>query len=416
MYGLIGKKLTHSYSKEIHELLQSDKYSLIELNELASFFQEKKFKGINVTIPYKQAVIEYCDTLSEIAIRTHSVNSIINNGKEIKGYNTDYVGLSFALDYHQVSLKNKTILILGNGSTSRTIQILCADRKAREIIVSARNPQHNEIHFNDLKNHQNVDVIFNATPVGMYPEVNNSLNLDLSTFPNLKVVVDLIYNPFKTKLLLSTKKRNLKTINGLLMLVHQAVKSSELFHNTIYPEEITLKIYRSLKLKMLNFVLIGMPMSGKSYFAQLLGEHYHKIVVDIDKLIEETTGQSIPSIFRNSGENAFRNLETNTIMSVAKEHNQAISIGGGAILNENNIQYLKQNGIIVFLDVSLAMLKTFNPKNRPLLKDKNNLEKLYYERYPLYTKYADITITKDSLDENKTLHTVEVKIDEYLNS
>ncbi len=416
MYGLIGKKLTHSYSKEIHELLQNEKYSLIELNELDSFFQAKKFKGINVTIPYKQAVIEYCDTLSEVAIRTHSVNSIVNTGKEIKGYNTDYAGLSFMLDYYQVSLQNKTVLILGNGSTSRTIQILCIDKKTKEIVVSARNPKLGEVPFNDLKNYQNIDVIFNATPVGMYPEVNHSLNLDLSLFPSLEVVVDLIYNPFETKLLLSARKRNVKTINGLLMLVHQAVKSAELFHNTVYSQETTLKIYRSLKLKMLNFVLIGMPMSGKSYFARLIGEHYHKTVIDIDKLIEERSGQSIPSIFKNSGEKAFRNLETQNIKNVSKEHNQAISIGGGAILNENNIQYLKQNGIIIFLDVSLEMLKTFNPKNRPLLKDKSNLEKLYYERYPLYAKYADITVTKDSLDEIKTLHTVEVKINEYLNS
>ncbi len=416
MYGLIGKELKHSYSKEIHEQLQNIKYNLIELNELDPFFHEKAFKGLNVTIPYKSLVIKYCDKLSETASRTQSVNSIVNNDGVVTGYNTDYDGLKYMLEYNAISLENKVILILGNGSTSRTIQILCSDMNAKNIIVSARHPKAKEVAFNDVKSHQNIDIIFNATPVGMYPNNDQSLTLDLTNFPNLEVVIDLIYNPFETKLLYNARTLNIKTVNGLLMLVHQAIKSSELFFNVTYGNDVTLKLYKSLKLKMLNFILIGMPMSGKSSFAKLLGKQYHKTVIDIDKLIEENTGSSIPNIFDTQGEKAFRLLENKNIKIASKVFNQAISIGGGAILNENNIQYLKQNGIIIFLDVSLAMLKTFNPKNRPLLKDKRNLEKLYYERYPLYSKYADITIIKDSLDEYKTFKKVEVEINEYLNS
>ena len=416
MYGLIGKKLKHSYSKKIHEKLHKEKYDLIELNELDSFFQEKKFKGINITIPYKNDVIAYCDNLSEIATRTHSVNSIVNNDGVLSGYNTDYDGLSFMLEHNHIELQNKVVLILGNGSTSRTIQILCFDKKTKEIIVSGRNPKLNEISFLDIKNHQNIDIIFNSTPVGMYPNNDNSLNIDLDLFSKLEVVVDLIYNPFETKILSDARKRNIKTVNGLLMLIHQAVKSSEIFHNTTYRKETTIDLYKSTMLKMINFVLVGMPMSGKSYFSRLLADSYDKKVVDIDKVIEATSNQSIDNIFKNEGEKAFRSLETLNIMETSKEHGQAISVGGGAILNEKNIAYLKQNGIIIFLDVSLSMLETFNPKNRPLLKDKRNIEKLYNERYHLYKDYADIIVIKDSLDEYKTLNKIEVKINEYFNT
>lgn len=416
MYGLIGKKLKHSYSKEIHEKLHEEKYNLIELNELDSFFQEKKFNGINITIPFKNDVIAYCDKLSETATKTHSVNSIVNIDGVLHGYNTDYDGLLFMINYNNIHVENKNVLILGNGSTSRTIHSLCLDLKAKNIIVSGRNPNKGEIHFKDLKNHQNIDIIFNATPVGMYPSNDNSLNIDLDIYNNLEVVIDLIYNPFETQLLFESRKRNIKTINGLLMLVHQAVKSSELFHNIKYNEEITIDIYKSLKLKMYNFVLIGMPMSGKSYIARLLAASYNKEIVDIDKLIERNEEQRIDSIFENRGEKVFRSLETSTIKEISKSHNKAISVGGGAILDKKNIQYLKQNGIIIFLDVPLKMLKTFNPKNRPLLKDKKNIGKLYTERYNLYKKYADITVIKDNYAEYETLAKIEVRINEYINS
>ena len=416
MYGLVGKKLKHSYSKEIHEKLHYEKYNLIELNELDSFFQEKKFKGINITIPYKSDVIPYCDKLSETAIKTHSVNSIVNINGILHGYNTDYEGLLFMLRHHKIIIKNMIVLILGNGSTSRTIKSLCFDLKAKEIIVSARNPKQEEINLKDIKNHQNIDIIFNSTPVGMYPNNKDSLDIDLDNFSNLKAVIDLIYNPFETKILNSARKRSIKTVNGLLMLVHQAAKSSELFHNRSYSEETTINIYQNLLLKMTNFILIGMPMSGKTYFAKLLGNSYNKIVVDIDKLIIKNEGMPIDTIFQTKGEKAFRELEISNIMKISKLHNQAISIGGGAVLNKNNILYLKQNGIVIFLDVDLKMLKKFNPKKRPLLQDKRNIENIYYQRYPLYKDCADIIIKKDTIDERKILNQIEVKISEYFNT
>ncbi len=416
MYGLIGKKLKHSYSKEIHEKLHNKKYNLIELNELDSFFQTKNFKGINITIPYKNDVIKYCDNLSDVANRTRSVNSIVNIDGVLYGYNTDYSGLEFLLKHNNVILKNKIILILGNGSTSRTTQCLCKDQKAKKIIISARNPKDDEIAIYDTKNQPNINIIINTTPVGMYPNNADSLNIDLNTFNKLETVIDLIYNPFETKILYNARKRKIKTINGFLMLVHQAVKSSELFHQNFYSKNTTIDLYKSLLLKMSNFVLIGMPMSGKSYYAKLLAEIYKKQAMDIDKLIESKTNKSIAEIFKSKGESAFRTLEKENIKEISKSHNLAISIGGGAILDKKNIAYLKQNGIIIFLDVPLDMLKTFNPKNRPLLKSKSNIEKLYNERYHLYKKYADIIIPKNSYDESITLNKIEVKINEYINS
>lgn len=416
MYGLIGKKLKHSYSKLIHENLSDEKYNLIELNELDSFIHEKKFKGINITIPYKTEVIPYCYKLSETATRTHSVNSIVNIEGKLHGYNTDYDGLLFMLKHNNITIENKKVLILGNGSTGRTTKVLCSDLNAANILVSARNPNEGEIDFRSVKTHQNIDVIFNTTPVGMYPNNDNALEIVLDDFKNLEAVVDLIYNPLETKILNYARKRNIKSINGLLMLVHQAVKTSEIFHNVKHNDGVTLNLYKSILLDVVNFVLIGMPMSGKSYFAKILANTYKKQVVDIDNLIESNENQSISSIFHTKGEKAFRTLETINIKKISKQHSLSISVGGGAVLDKNNIDYLKQNGIIIFLDVSLEMLKTFNAKNRPLLKDKDNIERLYKDRYDLYIQYADIVITKDSYNEIETLHKIEVKLNEYINT
>jgi shikimate dehydrogenase len=416
MYCLIGKKLGHSYSKEIHESLNKENYNLIELDKLDSFFQEKHFKGCNVTIPYKKEVIKYCDYLSETATRTQSINSIVNIKGKLHGYNTDYDGLKYLIDYNDISIENKTIAILGNGSTSRTILILCKDLNAKKIFVYARNPNHDEEHLNDIENNQNINIIFNATPVGMYPNNANSLGINLNKYKNLDAVVDLIYNPHETEILKTARKLKIKSVNGLLMLIQQAVKSSEIFHQTIYSNDVTNEIYKNILFKTLNFVFIGMPMSGKSFFSKYISRKYGKEVVDIDNIIKKNENATIESIFKLKGEKYFRLLETNAIKEISKSHNLAISTGGGAILNEKNIDLLKQNGIIIFLDVPLSLLETFNPMNRPLLRDKSNLRKLYQDRNPLYKKYSDITVIKNSYDETETFGRIEAKINEYFNS
>lgn len=416
MYGLIGKHLSHSFSKEIHEQLHSEPYDLIELPQLDSFFSKKKFKGVNVTIPYKEAVIPYLDFVSDTVKATNSVNTIINKNGYLYGYNTDYDGLEFLLNFYEISIKDKGVLILGNGASMRTTKFLCESLKAKKIVVLARNPKENEIDFNDVIVDKEINIVFNTTPLGMYPNNSDNLLVDLKLFPNLHYVVDLIYNPLETKLLKEAKNLQLIAVNGLMMLSHQAVKSCELFHNQVFEPAITEKIYHNILSKNVNLVLIGMPMCGKTLFSKLLAEKLNKIYVDIDTEIAEKAGMEIAEIFAKNGQSEFRKLEKEVIFEISKEHSQAISTGGGAILDENNISYLKQNGIMIFLDVSLDILKERNPKDRPLLTNIDSLDILFLERHHLYTKYADIIIKKDGLALNKAIELIEVKINEYLSS
>lgn len=416
MYGLIGKKLSHSFSKEIHEKLHSEAYNLIELDQLDDFFKSKRFNGINVTIPYKESVIQYIDFCSNIVKETNSVNTIINKDGFLYGYNTDYTGLEFLLTHYNITIKDKTILILGNGATSRTVEVLCTNLGAKKVLKAARNPNNNEVYFSEQDKYNFANVVINATPSGMYPNNNDDLLIDLEQFSNLNAVIDLVYNPLETKLISKAKSLEILGVNGLMMLVSQAVQSCELFHNQKYESFVTIDIYKSILFNMLNIVFIGMPMSGKSFYAKSIANVYNKKITDIDLEIKYDAGISIPNIFKTKGENEFRKLETKVIKNVSKEHNQAISTGGGSILDAKNIEYLKQNGIIIFLDVSLEVLKGMNPRNRPLLKDINNLEKLYNERHPLYNKYADIVIEKLVMDEKIVLKMIEVKLDEYINT
>lgn len=416
MYGLIGKKLSHSFSKEIHEKLHSETYNLIELDQLDDFFKSKKFNGLNVTIPYKQEVIQYIDFCSNIVKETNSVNTIINKAGFLYGYNTDYTGLEFLLNHYKISIENKTVLILGNGATSRTVEVLCKNLGAKKIIKAARNPKDNEVLFSDSNKYKTANIVINATPSGMYPNNNDEVLINLEQISNLDAVVDLVYNPLETKLISKAKSLNILGVNGLMMLVSQAVESCELFHNQKYKKEVTINIYKEILFNMINIILIGMPMSGKSFYAKALSRTFLKKVTDIDEEIHHIEGMSIPTIFKTKGENEFRRIESEVIMNVSKELRQAISTGGGSILNAKNIDYLKQNGIIIFLDTPLEVLKGMNPRKRPLLKDFKNLETLYKDRHHLYMKYADITIEKLVMDEKVVLNMIEVKINEFINT
>lgn len=415
-YGLLGKTLKHSFSKEIHENFTNKQYTLFESDDLKEFFTSNQFSGINVTIPYKHDVIQYLDELSTEAEALQSINTIIRSGGKLKGYNTDYYGLDKALYYSHISVSNQEVIILGNGSTSRTIKYYCEQNLAKKITILARNPKEYEYHFSSVDNFNTATIIFNATPVGMFPNNNDPLPISLDKLPNLISVVDLVYNPLHSSLIIEAKKRHLSTVNGLLMLIFQALKSIELFHTLVISDEEALKYYKKLEFRMRNLVFIGMPMSGKTFFAKLVAKKYHKDVIDLDKEIEHNAKMSIPLIFKKYGETHFRSLETTLVEDFSKRHNKAISCGGGVILNPINMDYLKQNGIIIFLDMPLSLLKKCNPKGRPLLEDKENLENLYQARYHLYQDYADITISKTNFDQASTLHQIEVKLHEYINS
>jgi shikimate dehydrogenase len=416
MFGLLGKKLNHSFSKDIHETMVEHEYKLFETDDLKQFFTTTRFSGLNVTIPYKKDVIPYLDELSTEAQEIGVVNTIVNHSGKLIGYNTDYYGLQKALELHDISVSNKHVIILGNGSTSRTIQHLCKNFFAKKITVLARNPNENEYHFSDVDNFKSATIVFNATPVGMFPNNNQQPLISLNSLPNLVSVMDVVYNPLRSTLLIEAEKRGIKAVNGLFMLICQAIKAIEIFHNTIISHDKVVQYYEKLRFNLHNIAFIGMPMSGKTFFAKKIATSYNKEFIDLDDYVESIHGISIPNIFTQYGESTFRLWEANAVKEVSKQHNKAISCGGGVILNEENITALKQNSIIVFIDVTLPFLKKCNPKGRPLLKDKKNLDILYHQRKPLYQLYADITIHKDTFDETITMQEIEVKLYEYFSS
>ncbi|AIO18289.1 Shikimate dehydrogenase [Candidatus Izimaplasma bacterium HR1] len=416
MYGLLGKKLSHSFSKTIHEQFTNTKYELIETSSLDQFFKTRQIEGINVTIPYKNKIIPYLDELSPEAREINAVNAVISRNGKLLGYNTDYYGLNKTLDYYNIKVKDQTIIILGNGSTSKTISYYCKKNLAKKVIILARNPKSNEYNLNKVDNFKSTTIVFNATPVGMFPNNNQGALVELSNLPNLTSVVDVIYNPIRSNLLIAAEELKLTAVNGLLMLIYQAVESIKLFHNIHISDVEVIDYYHKLQFKKQNLVFIGMPMSGKTFLSNLTSKKYNKNFVDIDEEITIYTRDSIENTFKNQGEDYFRNVESNIISKYSKLNNQAISCGGGVILNKENMVNLKQNGIIIFIDMPLTLLKKCNPRNRPLLKDKSNIERLYSERYRLYKSFADITIHKTSFNEKAIMRQIEVNINEYIST
>ena len=394
-YGLLGERLGHSFSKEIHEQIGSYQYELKEVSKenFDDFMIQKDFIAINVTIPYKEKVIPYLDYIDVSAKKIGAVNTIVNKDNKLYGYNTDYLGLRDLVLTNNINVQNKKVLILGTGGTSKTSRVVFKDLGAREIVLVSIEPVGNEISYEDaLKYHQDSEIVVNATPCGMYPN-NDDLILDISNFNRLEAVVDVIYNPLKTMLVRNANKLGVKAVGGLYMLVAQAVYAAGIFMDTKYDNSVIHKIYKQIYSEKQNIALIGMPTSGKTTISLLLGEKLNKQVVDTDLLVEEKMGMSIKEYLDIYEEKDFRKIETEVINEVSKQNNMVISTGGGVIKNQDNINYLKANSVIVFIDRPLDLL--FATNSRPLSSNKQDLEKLYYERYDLYCKYADIIVKND---------------------
>ena len=394
-YGLLGERLGHSFSKEIHEQIGSYQYELKEVSKenFDDFMIQKDFIAINVTIPYKEKVIPYLDYIDVSAKKIGAVNTIVNKDNKLYGYNTDYLGLRDLVLTNNINVQNKKVLILGTGGTSKTSRVVFKDLGAREIVLVSIEPVGNEISYEDaLKYHQDSEIVVNATPCGMYPN-NDDLILDISNFNKLEAVVDVIYNPLKTMLVRNANKLGVKAVGGLYMLVAQAVYAAGIFMDTKYDNSVINKIYKQIYSEKQNIALIGMPTSGKTTISLLLGEKLNKQVVDTDLLVEEKMGMSIKEYLDIYEEKDFRKIETEVINEVSKQNNMVISTGGGVIKNQDNINYLKANSVIVFIDRPLDLL--FASNSRPLSSNKQDLEKLYYERYDLYCKYADIIVKND---------------------
>lgn len=409
-YGLIGEKLGHSFSKIIHEKLADYTYELCPLakDELDAFMTAKQFKAINVTIPYKQDVIPHCDVLDDSAKRIGVVNTIVNRDGKLFGYNTDFAGFLYNLNAHGITLKDKKVMICGSGGTCKTVTAVAEYMGAKEILVVSRSKKENAVTYEECIRHKDVDVVVNASPKGMYPN-NGESPLDLSNFPNCKAVVDVIYNPLKTRLLQQAEQLGMKAVNGLEMLVAQAKFAVEHFLSTEIENDKIDQITLELLKQLTNIVLIGMPSSGKTLTGKALCKYIDKTVVDTDAVIVERSGMSIKEMFARHGETYFRQWEHDVIEEFSKQNGLIIATGGGAIKNEENIQNLKQNGVVMFIDRDLEHLLVTD--DRPLSKDTNAVAKLYEERYPLYTKYGDLRVPN-----NYPMEISQQELDELMNT
>ena len=399
-YGLIGEHLGHSFSKDVHSMLADYEYEIREIPKdgLDAFMREANFKAINVTIPYKESVIPYLTYISEEAKRIGAVNTIVNRGGELYGYNTDFFGMTSLINKMRVSLAGMKTVILGTGGTSKTAVAVAESLGADPIITVSRTKKDGAIDYEELlSNHLDAKIIINTTPVGMYPN-NFSSPIDISCFGELVGVIDAIYNPMRTKLVTDAIERGIKAEGGLYMLVAQAVYASEIFLDTKYPTEKLNKIFGKIKRKKENIVLIGMPASGKTTVSNLLSKELSRTAYDTDKMIVSTIGKSIPEIFNSDGEKIFREYETREIANVSLQNNAVIATGGGAILNKENIRMLKQNGVIFFIDRPCDKLMPTN--DRPLSKDIDAIKKRYEERYLLYVDSADVVIDADDTPIN----------------
>lgn len=393
-YGLLGKKLSHSLSPQIHAFFGDYPYDLIEKSEeeLAALFVDPPVAAMNVTIPYKKTVIPFCTELDEVAKRIGSVNTIRFDGEAVRGYNTDYYGFSYMLKRAEISVVGKKVLVLGSGGASATVCCVLEDQQAKSVVVISRSGEHN---YGNLDRHRDAEIIINTTPVGMYPETA-AAPVSLSAFPNCEAVVDLIYNPLRTRLLLDAERRELKTANGLAMLVAQGHRAAEIFFNKPLDIGLIENGLRGLEQEFRNIVLVGMPGCGKSTLARLLAQTLGKEAVDTDAAVEQNAGRSIPDIFAEQGEAAFRRLEAEAVQELGKGAGKVIATGGGAILTEENRNALRQNAVVVFLERQLDTLAT---NGRPLSKSREAIEELYKQRLPLYREVADVTVSVEGAPE-----------------
>lgn len=380
--GLLGHKLGHSYSPQIHSLLGSYDYFLFEKEpeELADFLKNGDFSGLNVTIPYKKAVIPYLSELSHVAKRLGAVNTIVRREGRLIGHNTDYFGFHSMLAQSGLDVQNQKVLVLGSGGASNTAVAVLEDLGANPIVISRTG----ENNYQNLQLHADAAVIVNATPVGMYPNVGVS-PIDLSHFPRLKSVLDIVYNPARTQLLLDAQKRGITTMNGLWMLVAQAKESAEWFTNSSISNVKIQEIHKKLRLQMENIILIGMPGSGKSTVGKLLAAQLGKVFADSDCAIIERTGMSIPEIFTQQGVDGFRAIETEVLAELGMGSGLVIATGGGCVTREENYPLLHQNATIFCLDRNISSLPT---EGRPL-SQAGQLEEMYHIRKPLYDRFAD---------------------------
>ena len=388
--GLLGRKLGHSYSPQIHALMGPYSYDLFEKEpeEVGDFILHGDFTGINVTIPYKKDVIPFLDVLSPMAKRMGAVNTVVRQEDgTLFGHNTDYFGFSSMVERSGLSVAGKKVLVLGSGGASNTAVKVLEDLGARVVIIS----RSGENHYGNLHLHRDASVIVNTTPVGMYPNTGTA-PLHLADFPALEGVLDMIYNPARTALLLEAEELGLPFENGLWMLVAQAKEAAEYFGGKPLEDALIEKVYLALSARMQNIVLIGMPGCGKSTVGDILAEKTGRRFVDADQTIAGLAGKTIPEIFAQDGEEVFRQWETQALAELGKQSGLVIATGGGCVTKQRNYPLLHQNSSIFWLQRDLDALPT---EGRPL-SQANKLTDLYAVRRPMYEAFADHIIQNDT--------------------
>ena len=386
--GLLGRKLGHSYSPQIHTLLGNYSYQLFEKEpeEIGDFLKNGDFTGLNVTIPYKKEVIPFLDELSPAAARLGAVNTIVRRDGKLIGHNTDYFGFRWLVQESGLQVAGKKALVLGSGGASSTAAAVLQELGATVIVIS----RSGENNYGNLDRHADAAVIANTTPVGMYPNTGKSA-LSLEGFPRLEGVLDAVYNPARTQILLDAERRGLAAINGLWMLVAQAKESAEWFTGEEIPDSRIAKIHHALRLQMENIILIGMPGCGKTSVGQQLAQKLGKKFVDADESLEARVCRKITDIIPNDGEAAFREMESETLAELGKQSGLVIATGGGCVTQPQNYPLLHQNGTIFWLKRELDKLPT---DGRPL-SQKGTLGQMYEARMPLYLRFADAAISND---------------------
>lgn len=387
VYGLIGRKLSHSYSVPIHRELKNPDYELFELEpeQLCDFFADPNIAGINVTIPYKHTVLEYCDVVSPVSAELGSVNTIIRRSDgRLYGYNTDEYGFEYMARRAGIDFEGKKVLVFGSGGASATVQSVAKKLGAAQIAVISRSGEDN---YQNLSKHRDADILINATPLGMYPE-NDGCAADPALFPNCAGVLDLVYNPLRTMFLQKAEALGIKTANGLDMLVAQAKMSEELFFDSKISDDEIKRIGDKLRREMENIVLIGMPGCGKSTIGGLLSALAMRPVIDLDAKVEEAAGRTIPEIFKADGEAVFRRLEAEQAALAGKERGSIIVTGGGVVKLIENYRHLHQNGRIFHV---IRDTEELDLRGRPLSRAED-MERMYKQRLPLYEAFRDAAI------------------------
>ena len=388
--GLLGETLGHSYSPAIHARLGGYAYRLYEVapEQLGDFLQSGTFDALNVTIPYKRAVLPYCAALSDTAEATGSVNTIVRRADgTLYGDNTDAYGFESLLRRSGIEPEGKKALVLGSGGAGATVCTVLKALGAREVVVISRSGENN---YDHLERHADADLIVNTTPLGMYPD-NGRAAVDLTRFPRCEGVLDLIYNPARTALLLQAEHLDIPRANGLWMLVAQAKRSAEVFTGKRIADGEIERIAQALSRRMENIILIGMPGCGKSEIAKRLASALGRDCADSDEAVRELTGRTPEEILRDDGEEAFRAVETRALRELGKRSALVIATGGGCVTREENYPLLHQNGAIVWIRRPLAQLAR---KGRPLSLA-GDLSELYARRAPLYARFADIVADND---------------------